>query len=169
MAWWCMHINVRALLHFYEWEFDRQSPPLIKHCLLFWVSFARIEKGMKYIYIYMYIFFFIKETFSALWDEKGCFIIYKHVILLLIIKTHSFIVLETCRTFTQYVAPLGHITDKTHRQLSFDHVLHLDMQVLYFNLHALSSLNCCCGSELWLLQLWETGERISGEEVRDKH
>lgn len=46
---------------------------------------------------------------------------------------------------------------KTHRHLSFDNVLHLDMQVLYFKLHAFSSLHCSRAGELWLLQLWETG------------
>lgn len=46
---------------------------------------------------------------------------------------------------------------QTHRHFGFDHVVHLDVQVLYFYLHALSSLHCCCRSELWLLQLWETG------------
>lgn len=48
------------------------------------------------------------------------------------------------------------LTDvKTYRHLRFDHILHLDMQVLYFQLHTLSSLHWCCTSKLWLLKLWE--------------
>lgn len=51
-------------------------------------------------------------------------------------------------------------TAKTHRHLGLDNVLHLDMQVLYFQLHALSSFHCSCAGELWLLQLLETGGKI---------
>lgn len=44
---------------------------------------------------------------------------------------------------------------KTYRKLRFDHVLHLDVQVLDFHLHAFSSLHCRCVRELGLLQLRE--------------
>lgn len=44
---------------------------------------------------------------------------------------------------------------KTYRKLRFDHVLHLDVQVLDFHLHAFSSLHCRCVRELRLLQLRE--------------
>lgn len=44
---------------------------------------------------------------------------------------------------------------KTYWKLRFDHVLHLDVQVLDFNLHAFSSLHCRCLCELRLFQLRE--------------
>ena len=58
-----------------------------------------------------------------------------------------------------------YLKKKTHRNLVFGHILHLDVQVLYFNLHALSGLHCRSTGELWLLQLWETGRK---EEVPDR-
>lgn len=37
---------------------------------------------------------------------------------------------------------------RTHRQLGLDHVLHLNVQVLYFYLHAFSGFHCCAACEL---------------------
>lgn len=44
---------------------------------------------------------------------------------------------------------------KTYWKLRFDNVLHLDVQVLDFDLHAFPSLHCCRVCELRLLQLRE--------------